>query len=59
MRPKALFTIPVGQNATGTRLSRDRYAAIYAIASRYDFVVIEDDPYFYLQYPSVVPPPPP
>eukprot|EP00242_Pyramimonas_sp_CCMP2087_P001712 CAMPEP_0198228508 /NCGR_PEP_ID=MMETSP1445-20131203/113433_1 /TAXON_ID=36898 /ORGANISM="Pyramimonas sp., Strain CCMP2087" /LENGTH=336 /DNA_ID=CAMNT_0043908885 /DNA_START=248 /DNA_END=1255 /DNA_ORIENTATION=- len=50
IKPRALFIIPVGQNPTGTRLRKDRYLAIYAIACKYDFLIIEDDPYFCLQF---------
>ena len=47
--PKLLYTIPVGQNPTGTRLHPDRYAPIYALAQRYGFAILEDDAYFYMQ----------
>lgn len=44
--PKALYTIPVGQNPTGSRLAPCRYEEIYALARRYGFVIVEDDPYY-------------
>jgi DNA-binding transcriptional MocR family regulator len=34
-------------------VSLQRRREIYALCSRYDVVIIEDDPYFCLQYPSV------
>ncbi|KAK3256663.1 hypothetical protein CYMTET_34208 [Cymbomonas tetramitiformis] len=50
--PKALYIVPVGSNPLGTVLAPGRYAAIYAIAQRYDFIVWEDDPYIFLSYDS-------
>jgi DNA-binding transcriptional MocR family regulator len=41
VRPRALFTIPKGQNPTGSVLRRERYEAVYAIACKYDFLIIE------------------
>ncbi|KAK8846884.1 hypothetical protein IAR55_005974 [Kwoniella newhampshirensis] len=39
-KPHLLYTIPCGQ----------RYEAIYAIAQKHDVIIIEDDPYFPLQF---------
>eukprot|EP00241_Pyramimonas_parkeae_P002654 CAMPEP_0114233518 /NCGR_PEP_ID=MMETSP0058-20121206/5208_1 /TAXON_ID=36894 /ORGANISM="Pyramimonas parkeae, CCMP726" /LENGTH=445 /DNA_ID=CAMNT_0001345115 /DNA_START=103 /DNA_END=1440 /DNA_ORIENTATION=- len=50
IKPRAVFIIPKGQNPTGTCLSEERYHAIYAIACKFDFIIVEDDPYFYLQF---------
>lgn len=47
--PKLLYTIPTGQNPTGGTLSLKRRQAIYAIAQKYDFIIIEDEPYYFLQ----------
>ena len=49
-----ILTIPVGQNPTGTRLSSQRYDEVYRIASEHNFMIIEDDAYFYLQHRSNV-----
>ncbi|KAG1779075.1 pyridoxal phosphate-dependent transferase [Suillus placidus] len=49
-RPHVLYIIPVGQNPTGSTLSVDRRKKIYAIAQRWDLIIIEDDPYYFLQY---------
>ncbi|KAJ6076959.1 hypothetical protein N7499_008940 [Penicillium canescens] len=51
-RPHLLYTIPVGQNPTGAILSTERRREIYGICRKYDVVIIEDDPYWYLQFPS-------
>lgn len=42
----------VGQNPTSGTLSVQRRKEIYALCSKYDIIIIEDDPYWYLQYPS-------
>ncbi|KAH9848028.1 L-tyrosine:2-oxoglutarate aminotransferase [Lenzites betulinus] len=49
-RPHVLYTVPCGQNPTGSTLSLERRKQIYAIAQRYDIIIMEDDPYYFLQY---------
>lgn len=49
-RPHILYTVTVGQNPTGGTLSIARRRAIYALCERFDIIIIEDDPYWYLQY---------
>lgn len=44
----------MGHNPTSGILSVERRKEIYAIASKYDVIIVEDDPYWYLQYPSAV-----
>lgn len=51
-RPHLLYTVTVGQNPTGGTLSVKRRKEIYALCSKYDVIIVEDDPYWYLQYPS-------
>ncbi|KAI4253548.1 MAG: hypothetical protein L6R42_007539 [Xanthoria sp. 1 TBL-2021] len=51
-RPHLMYTVTIGQNPTSGTLSVQRREEIYAICSRYDVIIIEDDPYWYLQYPS-------
>ena len=48
-KPKLLYTIPTGQNPTGSSLSDNRKAEIYRIACKYDFLILEDEPYYFLQ----------
>lgn len=48
-KPKLLYTIPTGQNPTGSSLSPERRKAIYKLAQDHDFIIIEDEPYYYLQ----------
>ncbi|KUJ09038.1 aromatic aminotransferase Aro8 [Mollisia scopiformis] len=48
-RPRVLYTIPSGQNPTGITQSLERKKAIYQVAEEYDLIIIEDDPYYFLQ----------
>lgn len=48
-KPKLLYTISTGQNPTGSSLSAERRKQIYEIACKYDFIIIEDEPYYFLQ----------
>ncbi|EJD05708.1 L-tyrosine:2-oxoglutarate aminotransferase, partial [Fomitiporia mediterranea MF3/22] len=49
-KPHVLYTIPSGQNPTGGTLSAARRREIYRIASEHDVIILEDDPYYFLQY---------
>ncbi|KAJ3049550.1 hypothetical protein HK097_009467 [Rhizophlyctis rosea] len=49
-RPKVLYTVPIGGNPTGTSTTLERKKRIYEIAKRYDIIILEDDPYYYLQF---------
>lgn len=48
--PKFLYTVPTFQNPTGCTLSRNRREALYEIALRRGFLIVEDDPYGRLRY---------
>lgn len=48
--PKFLYTVPTFQNPTGCTLSRSRREALYEIALRRGFLIVEDDPYGRLRY---------
>lgn len=48
--PKVLYTVPNCGNPTGASASAGRKRKVYEIAQRYDLVIIEDDPYFFLQF---------
>eukprot|EP00798_Chlamydomonas_sp_ICE-L_P018251 gene18251-24704_t len=50
--PKVLYTIPRGQNPTGASMSMTRLKDLYAVAQKWDIVIIEDDAYFWLQQPE-------
>ncbi|MPC10272.1 Kynurenine/alpha-aminoadipate aminotransferase, mitochondrial [Portunus trituberculatus] len=53
-RRKLLYIIPHGDNPTGITLSEDRMREIYSLACEYDFLIVEDDPYYFLQYDKQV-----
>ncbi|KAI5951963.1 ARO8 [Candida jiufengensis] len=48
-KPKLLYTISTGQNPTGSSLSAERRKRIYEIACKYDIIIVEDEPYYFLQ----------
>ncbi|KAH9012428.1 PLP-dependent transferase [Lactarius pseudohatsudake] len=54
-RPRVIYTIPVGQNPCGTTMRLERKKAIYDICVEYDVIIVEDDPYFFLQVGEFVP----
>eukprot|EP01117_Protostelium_nocturnum_P003432 TRINITY_DN1445_c0_g1_i1.p1 TRINITY_DN1445_c0_g1~~TRINITY_DN1445_c0_g1_i1.p1 ORF type:complete len:429 (-),score=123.17 TRINITY_DN1445_c0_g1_i1:60-1346(-) len=49
---RALYTIPTGQNPSGTTLPLERKRRIYEICSKYDLIIMEDDPYYHLRLPT-------
>ncbi|KAJ3575614.1 hypothetical protein NPX13_g3975 [Xylaria arbuscula] len=51
-RPHLLYTVSMGHNPTSAVLSLDRRRELYEICSKYDVIIVEDDPYWYLQFPS-------
>ncbi|HWK22086.1 MAG TPA: PLP-dependent aminotransferase family protein [Ureibacillus sp.] len=48
--PKMLYTIPTFQNPTGRTLPLDRRQKVAELASQYNMIVLEDDPYCDLRY---------
>lgn len=42
----------MGDNPTSGVVGVQRRKEIYALASKYDIIIVEDDPYWYLQFPS-------
>lgn len=51
---KFIYTIPVAHNPAGVTLSIERKKHLLELASKYDIVVIEDDPYSYFIYENGV-----
>ncbi|KAL6776906.1 hypothetical protein ACKKBF_B03955 [Auxenochlorella protothecoides x Auxenochlorella symbiontica] len=49
--PKLLYTVPTAQNPTGTNTGLERRKEIYEVCRAYDLLILEDDPYYYLQFP--------
>lgn len=48
-KPFLLYLIPTGQNPTGATQSLERRREIYRIAQEHDLIILEDDPYYFLQ----------
>ncbi|KAL7412740.1 pyridoxal phosphate-dependent transferase [Mrakia frigida] len=53
-KPGLLYTIPCGQNPTGSVPSDQRYQEIYELGQKHDLIIMEDDPYYWLQYQPYV-----
>lgn len=51
-RPHLMYTVTMGQNPTSGLLSLKRRKEIYSLCQKYDVIIVEDDPYWCLQYPS-------
>ena len=47
---KILYLIPNFQNPTGRTMSLEKRKAVYELACRYDFIILEDDPYGELRF---------
>ncbi|KAL1619621.1 hypothetical protein SLS54_006558 [Diplodia seriata] len=54
-RPHLIYTVTIGQNPTSGVLSVQRRKEIYELCVKYDIIIVEDDPYWYLQFPSASP----
>lgn len=46
---KAIYTTPIGQNPRGSSLTRARKQRILELAREFDVLILEDDPYYFLQ----------
>ncbi|KAI8325817.1 mitochondrial kynurenine/alpha-aminoadipate aminotransferase [Martensiomyces pterosporus] len=53
--PRVAYLIPTAQNPTGATMSIERKREVYAVAQKHNIVIIEDDPYYYLQFSSYKP----
>ena len=47
---KILYLIPNFQNPTGKTMSLEKRKAVYNLACKYDFIILEDDPYGELRF---------
>ena len=50
---KILYLIPNFQNPTGRTMSFAKRKAVYELACKYDFIILEDDPYGELRFAGV------
>lgn len=55
--PRILYTIVTGQNPSGATLTLERKKRIYELACEFNLLILEDDPYRYLEYGSAPAPP--
>ncbi|KAJ3335921.1 hypothetical protein HDU93_004068 [Gonapodya sp. JEL0774] len=51
-KPSVLYVVPCGQNPSGVNMTIERKREVYALAQKWDFLIVEDDPYYYLQFTS-------
>ncbi|KAF9473803.1 PLP-dependent transferase [Pholiota conissans] len=49
-KPKVLYTVPYGCNPTGMTATLHRRKEVLKLAREHNFLILEDDPYFYLYY---------
>ncbi|KAE9406202.1 PLP-dependent transferase [Gymnopus androsaceus JB14] len=49
-KPKVLYTVPYGCNPTGMTVTLERRKEVLQLAREYNFIILEDDPYYYLYY---------
>ncbi|KAF9001590.1 pyridoxal phosphate-dependent transferase [Cyathus striatus] len=49
-KPKVLYTVPYGCNPTGMTATLERRKEVLQLAREHNFLILEDDPYFYLYY---------
>ena len=50
---KLVYTVPTCQNPAGITMSNDRRKHLLELASKYDFLIIEDDPYSYFLFEKI------
>ncbi|KAK3314240.1 pyridoxal phosphate-dependent transferase [Apodospora peruviana] len=49
-RPRVLYTVPTGSNPTGRSCTKERKIDILRLAKKYDFLIFEDDAYYFLDF---------
>ncbi|KAL3159334.1 hypothetical protein ABBQ32_011286 [Trebouxia sp. C0010 RCD-2024] len=49
--PRVLYLVPNGQNPVSYVAPLERRQALYQTSRKYDLMIVEDDPYFFLQFP--------
>ena len=55
-RPRVLYTIPNGGNPTGVSLDLARKRRLYEVAREWSILILEDDPYHWLQVHPITAP---
>ncbi|KAA1477143.1 PLP-dependent transferase [Dentipellis sp. KUC8613] len=56
-KPKTLYTVPYGSNPTGYTATVERRLEVLELSRQHDFLIFEDDPYYYLYYGKAARPP--
>jgi 2-aminoadipate transaminase len=56
-RAKFLYLVPTFDNPTGITMPLERRKQVYALASQFDLLIVEDDPYGLLRYEGEAVPP--
>ncbi|KAG6856267.1 hypothetical protein H0H87_005952 [Tephrocybe sp. NHM501043] len=49
-KPRVLYTVPYGCNPTGMTATLERRKEVLALAREHNFLILEDDPYYFLYY---------
>lgn len=49
-----MYLVPNSCNPTGINMGEKRRQEIYALAQEYNVIILEDDPYFFLQFSGKV-----
>ncbi|TIC61768.1 SET domain-containing protein [Wallemia mellicola] len=49
-RPKLVYTVPTGNNPSGASAGKQRKIDILNLARKHDFLILEDDPYYFLTF---------
>ncbi|KAJ8088441.1 hypothetical protein PM082_022514 [Marasmius tenuissimus] len=56
-KPKVFYTVPTGSNPSGATATTERKIEVLKLAQEHDFLILEDDPYYYLYYADTPQPP--
>ncbi|KAK0205011.1 PLP-dependent transferase [Desarmillaria ectypa] len=49
-KPRVLYTVPYGCNPTGMTATLERRKEVLQLAREHNFIILEDDPYYYLYF---------
>lgn len=53
-QPRIMYTVPTGQNPTGATQDLQRRKDILAVCEKYDVLILEDEPYYFLQMDNYI-----
>ena len=57
LRPKVIYMVPTGGNPTGATQDEQRRRDVLSVCEKYDVLILEDEPYYFLQMEPYVPKP--